>query len=117
MFHAMSENLTVLGIYVRKDCNMESVKVRTGKKYAVKVITVPNQKDFISHQDAEMDARASQAVKSAITRAKFCKKPVAKYDSAKKSIYRICRWSNKICRLKKQCFLYWPGPTVLGKAQ
>lgn len=66
---------------------MENVKVRTGKKYSVKVITGSDQRNFISHQDAEMDARASQAVKSAITKAKFCKKPIAKYDSAKRKAY------------------------------
>lgn len=32
----------------------------------------------------EMDARAIQAVKSALAKAEFCKKPVAKYDVKEK---------------------------------
>ena len=46
----------------------------------VKVINDPNQKEYISPQDAEMDARAVEAVKTAIAKARFCKKPIAKYD-------------------------------------
>ena len=35
----------------------------------------------------EMDARARQAVKVAIEKAKFCKKPVARYDTETKRAY------------------------------
>ena len=38
----------------------------------------------ISSSDAEMDKRAVAAVRSAIYRAKVCKKPIARYDVATK---------------------------------
>ena len=41
----------------------------------------------ISSSDAEMDKRAAAAVKSAIYRAKVCKKPVARYDVATKRAF------------------------------
>ncbi len=53
-------------------------KVEFEKK--IKIINDSDQKDYISPQDAEMDARAVEAVKTAIEKAKFCKKPIAKYD-------------------------------------
>ncbi len=34
----------------------------------------------ISRNDAEMDRRATAAVRSAISRAEVCNKPIAKYD-------------------------------------
>lgn len=61
--------------------------MRTGKKHSIKVVASNEQKDFISSRDAEMDARATQAVKSAVAKAEFCKKPVARYDTAKKKAY------------------------------
>lgn len=45
------------------------------------------QSEAITYADAEMDARAIEAVKTSITKAKFCKKPVAKYDIEKKQAY------------------------------
>lgn len=66
---------------------MGTVKVRTGKKHSIKVVSSSDQKDFISSRDVEMDARARQAVKSAVARAEFCKKPVAKYDLETKKAY------------------------------
>ncbi len=36
--------------------------------------------EYLTDSDREMDARARQAVKAAIEKAEFCKKPVAKYD-------------------------------------
>ena len=41
----------------------------------------------ISSSDAEMDKRAVAAVRSAIYRAKVCKKPVARYDVATKRAF------------------------------
>ena len=41
----------------------------------------------ISVRDAEMDARATQAVKAAVAKAQFCKKPIAKYDLLTKRAY------------------------------
>lgn len=63
---------------------MDVVKINRGKKHSVKVITSSNQNAYISAKDAEMDTRASQAVKFAIEKAKICKKPVAKSDSKEK---------------------------------
>ena len=37
--------------------------------------------------DCEMDARAVEAVKAAINKAKVCKKPVAGYDKERKAAY------------------------------
>lgn len=66
---------------------MSTAKVRTGKNHTIEVVSSIDQKSVISNHDAEMDARAIQAVKSALEKAKFCKKPVAKYDTAKKKAY------------------------------
>ena len=43
--------------------------------------------ELISESDAEMDSRAQAAVRSAISKAKICKKPVAKYDAVAKKAY------------------------------
>lgn len=37
--------------------------------------------------DIEMDERAVEAVKAAISKAKICKKPIAGYDKEKKLAY------------------------------
>lgn len=41
----------------------------------------------ISNNDAEMDRRAVAAVRSAIDKAKICKKPVARYDVETKKAF------------------------------
>ena len=51
------------------------------------MVTAVEQQGVISNRDAEMDARAVQAVKSAVKKAEFCKKPVAKYDKVAKKAY------------------------------
>ncbi len=66
---------------------MSAMEERTGKKHSVKVVHTSKQGRFISAQDAEMDARATQAVKAAVAKAQFCKKPVAKYDLIAKRAY------------------------------
>lgn len=35
----------------------------------------------------EMDARAVEAVRAAVSKAKFCRKPIARYDTRKKKAY------------------------------
>ena len=48
-----------------------------------RIVTVVSPNDVnkvITENDAEMDRRAREAVKSAINRAKICNKPIAKYD-------------------------------------
>lgn len=66
---------------------MGDVIKRTRKGYSVRVVNASKQARFISARDAEMDARATQAVKSAVAKAQFCKKPVAKYDLESKRAY------------------------------
>ena len=66
---------------------MSVSKKGTGKKLSVKVVHPSNQGCSISAQDAEMDARATQAVKAAVAKAQFCKKPIAKYDFVTKRAY------------------------------
>ena len=43
--------------------------------------------DHISERDAEMDRRAVAAVRAAIDKAKICKKPICRYDSASDRAY------------------------------
>lgn len=66
---------------------MSDIKIRRTTKYSVKVISSDNSSNVVSKTDAEMDARAKQAVRSAIEKAKFCKKPVAHYDTVSKRTY------------------------------
>ncbi len=68
---------------------MDIIKERTGKKHSVKVISSISSADQkkISDKELEMDARATQAVKAALAKAEFCKKPVAKYDLKTKRVY------------------------------
>lgn len=66
---------------------MHAVEVKNGKKCTIKVVSSSEQKHFISNNDMEMDARATQAVKTAVEKAKFCKKPVAGYDVILKKAY------------------------------
>lgn len=64
---------------------MGVVKTRSGKR--INVISCGNQSHSITSNEAEMDARARQAVKAAVQKAEFCKKPVAKYDKTAKKAY------------------------------
>jgi hypothetical protein len=68
-----------LGTTVKKVGNL-SVKVVTEDVSLV-------QKNIISARDAEMDCRATAAVRSAIDKAKICRKPIAKYDPVTKKTY------------------------------
>ena len=51
------------------------------------VTVIENETDVLTLSDAEMNNRAKAAVKAAIDKAKLCKKPVAKYDSASGRAY------------------------------
>ena len=66
---------------------MDVVKERDGKTYVIKVVSPEEQNKILSSSDIEMDARARQAVKVAIEKAEFCKKPVARYDTETKRAY------------------------------
>lgn len=63
---------------------MESIK-KTRQR--VTVATKANQRQYISDSDAEMDFRAIEAVRAAVSKAEICKKPIAKYDAATKKAY------------------------------
>ena len=54
---------------------------------SITVVSTDNTKTAISENDAEMDIRAKEAVRSAINRARTCKKPIAKYDRKTKKAY------------------------------
>lgn len=67
-----------------------ATKVKKVGQISVKVVTDAasiQKKPFISESDIEMDNRARAAVRSAIDRAKVCKKPIAKYDPKNKRAY------------------------------
>ncbi len=67
--------------------DMDVVKKRDGETYVIKVVSPEEQNQVLSSSDIEMDARARQAVKAAIEKAEFCKKPVARYDIETKRAY------------------------------
>lgn len=60
--------------------------VRENNK-SIKIVHGSEREKFISENDAEMDKRAVQAVKAALSKAEFCKKPIAKYDVQTKTAY------------------------------
>lgn len=62
--------------------NEVNVKVKNGIR-----IVVSECDQFISDNDMKMDARAREAVKTAVSKAKFCQKPVAGYDVQSKRAY------------------------------
>ena len=63
-------------------------RIKQVGKISVNVVTDKRESllsnHLITESDAEMDSRATAAVKSALDRAKVCKKPVAKYDTVTK---------------------------------
>ncbi len=64
---------------------MKTIKLEDGRK--VNVFTSTEHNSVISPNDIEMDKRAKQAVRAAIEKAKFCKKPIAMYDKVLKKAY------------------------------
>ena len=54
---------------------------------SVTVVSAESSETAITPNDAEMDIRAKEAVKSAINRAKTCKKPIARYDRESRRAY------------------------------
>lgn len=63
----------------------ETIKLKDNR--SVTIISVSGSAVASSPKDAEMDNRAREAVKSAIHRAKTCKKPVARYDRVTQRAY------------------------------
>ena len=64
---------------------MTKVLTKSGK--VIKVVSHEEEKEIVTESDNEMDARATEAVKAAINKAKICKKPVAGYDKENKAAY------------------------------
>lgn len=64
-----------------------SKMIRLDNNRSVTVVTADGSNVCISKNDAEMDVRAKEAVKSAINRAKACKKPIARYDRTNGKAY------------------------------
>ena len=54
---------------------MTTISTKSGK--VIKVVSSEEEKTTLTVSDSEMDARATEAVKAAINKAKICKKPVA----------------------------------------
>ena len=51
------------------------------------VTVVSSSNTTVSQNEAEMDKRAKEAVKSAIHKAKTCRKPIARYDRVRQKAY------------------------------
>lgn len=67
-----------------------ATKIRKVGKMSVKIVTDRGRlidNNIISEHDAEMDNRAAAAVRSAIDKARVCKKPIAKYDPVTQRAY------------------------------
>ena len=63
------------------------VKEIKGTKFSIKVVPESNRENYTTDLEKDMDFRAKQAVKAAVSKAEVCKKPVAKYDIATKTAY------------------------------
>ncbi len=59
----------------------------TGKNFKINIITPDTKNNFLTDGDKEMDRRAAKAVATAIDKAKFCNKPVARYNPETKQAY------------------------------
>lgn len=64
-----------------------SKTIKINGSYSVKVVPAHEARKVISKNDAEMDRRAREAVRTAIAKAEFCEKPIAKYDKINKQAY------------------------------
>lgn len=63
----------------------KTVLLKDGR--SVKVISPENAEADLTETEIEMDYRAKQAVKAAISKAIICKKPIAKYDAESRKAY------------------------------
>ena len=70
--------------YKGGDC-MTTVNTKSGK--IINVVSREEESKTLTLSDQEMDARAVEAVKAAINKAKVCKKPIAGYDKENKKAY------------------------------
>ena len=63
---------------------MTTVSTKSGK--IINVVSREEESKTLTLSDREMDARAVEAVKAAINKARVCKKPIAGYDKENKKI-------------------------------
>ena len=64
-----------------------SKTIKLSGNRTITIISSDSSEMAISKNDAEMDIRAKEAVKSAVSRAKTCRKPIAKYDRISQRAY------------------------------
>ena len=64
---------------------MTTVNTKSGK--IINVVSREEESKTLTLSDREMDARAVEAVKAAINKARVCKKPIAGYDKENKQAY------------------------------
>lgn len=64
-----------------------SRSIKLNSNQLVTIVTAESSEVAITPTDVEMDLRAKEAVKSAINRAKTCKKPIARYDRVNRKAY------------------------------
>lgn len=70
----------------KEDLSM-SRSIKINGNQLVTIVTADSSESAITPTDVEMDVRAKEAVKSAINRAKTCKKPIARYDRVNRKAY------------------------------
>lgn len=84
----MNYKIRLFYIYNKKykggDC-MTTVNTKSGK--IINVVSREEESKTLTLSDREMDARAVEAVKAAINKARVCKKPIAGYDKENKKAY------------------------------
>lgn len=66
---------------------VKSKVLKINQNFSVTVVEPENLIEYVSDDDAEMDKRMQYAVKTAISKSKICKKPVAKYDKKSRRAY------------------------------
>lgn len=55
--------------------------------HTIRVVEMGEEDPYLTDSDKEMDARAQEAVRVAIEKARFCKKPIARYDEETQKAY------------------------------
>lgn len=66
---------------------VKSKVLKINRNFSVTVVEPENLIEYVSDNDTEMDKRMQYAVKTAISTAKICKKPIAEYDKKSKRAY------------------------------
>lgn len=82
-------------------------------KFSVNIVTsdektIPNE--IVNENDIEMDNRAKEAVRSALSKAEFCKKLIARYDVISKKAYVEFADGEKSMSTRKPMVLLLAGP-------